>query len=195
MISPSSIDPTTITLGKFDLARKTALFVKDSKNAIAHDSFKIDNKSVTIKFQAVTSSDQILVSKYGVSLPITIEDEKDLEGIVAFSEFIPSYLEKHDLPDWETTGIVKEDDKIFLKLKFDSNKHPLFKSNIPVSMKKPGDTTIHNDQKVEVTATLKFYFNFEDEKAGALLNLTHLNFEIDEDDVIDAPPVKRVKKE
>lgn len=195
MSSPSSIDPTTITVGKFDLARKRTLFEKDSKNKIAHDSFKIDKKSVTIKFQAVTSSDQILVSKFGLSLPITIEDEKDLEGITAFSEFIPAYLEKQNLPDWETTDIVKEDDKIFLKLKFDSNKHPLFKSNIPISVKKPGDTAIHNDQKVEVIATLKFYFNFEDEKAGATLNITHLNFEIDEEDVIEAPLAKRVKKE
>lgn len=193
MSVPSSIDPATITIGKFDFARKLAMFAKDTKNKLAHDAFKINKKSVTIKFEAFTAADQIIVSKFGLSIPITVADDKDLEGIQAFSEFIPSYLDKLNLPEWETTEIVKDDDKIFLKLQFDNNKQPTFKSNIPINMKKPGDTSIHNDQKVEVTATLKFYFNFEEEKAGAILSLTKLDFEIDED-TLEIPPAKRVKK-
>jgi hypothetical protein len=192
MSSPSSISTSEITVGKFDFARKKALFQKDEKNKIAHDSFKIDKKTVTLKFKAVTASEKILVSKYGLSLPITVEDSADLEGLQRFSEFIPNYLQSMGETTWETTEFVKEDDKIFLKLKFDTNKQAQFKSNVPITLKKPHDASIHNDQAVDVTVTMKFYFNFETETCGATINVTQLFFEIDEDD-IEQPVAKRVK--
>lgn len=192
MSSPSTLDNSAITVGKFDFARKKALFEKDEKNKIAHDSFKIDKKTVTLKFKALTASEKILVSKYGLSLPITVESSEDLEGLQKFSEFIPNYLQGLGETGWETTEFIKEDDKIFLKLKFDQNKQPQFKSNVPITMKKPGDSSIHNDQPVDVTVTMKFYFNFETETCGATINVTNLFFEIDEDSV-EQPAAKKVK--
>lgn len=192
MSAPSTISTSEITVGKFDFARKKALFQKDEKNKIAHDSFKIDKKAVTLKFKALTASEKILVSKYGLSLPITVEDSADLEALLKFSEFMPTYLQSMGENGWETTEFVKEDDKIFLKLKFDTNKQAQFKSNVPITLKKPHDASIHNDQSVDVTVTMKFYFNFETETCGATINVTQLFFEIDEDD-IEIPAAKRVK--
>lgn len=192
MSAPSTISTSEITVGKFDFARKKALFQKDEKNKIAHDSFKIDKKAVTLKFKALTASEKILVSKYGLSLPITVEDSADLEALLKFSEFMPTYLQSMGETGWETTEFVKEDDKIFLKLKFDTNKQAQFKSNVPITLKKPHDASIHNDQSVDVTVTMKFYFNFETETCGATINVTQLFFEIDEDD-IEIPAAKRVK--
>lgn len=192
MISPATLDNSVLTVGKFDFARKKALFQKDEKNKIAHDSFKIDKKTVTLKFKALTASEKILVSKYGLSLPITVESSEDLDGLQKFSEFIPNYLQGLGETNWETTEFIKEDDKIFLKLKFDQNKQPQFKSNVPITMKKPGDSSIHNDQPVDVTVTMKFYFNFETETCGATINVTNLFFEIDEDS-IEQPTAKKVK--
>jgi hypothetical protein len=192
----SEIVSSEISVGKYNFPRKQAAYLKDPKsNKLSCDSFKIAKKTAVIQFTAHLSSDQILVSEYGLSLPVTIENQDDLEKIQAFTEFIPNYLlEQKDTESWETSELVKDDDKIFLKLKFNKSKQATFKSNLPINMKKPGDTRIHSDQKVEITATVKFYFNFEDEKAGVNLAVSNLNFEIDEDD-IETPPTKRVKTE
>jgi len=192
MTTETSTPP--ISLGKFDFKRKEELFEKDiSKNQIVHDSFKEGRKPVTVKFDAYLASDQIVVTEYGLSLPVTLAEEEDLERLHAYGEFLPSYLESQGAKDWDLTDFITDDEKIFLKLKFDKNKRPSFKSNITISQKKPQDAPVYNDQKVQVTAAVKFYFNFEENKAGASLKVINLKFELDEEE----PPVptKKAKRQ
>ena len=176
----SEIQIDQLNLGSFSLEKKHLAYQNKSTAFLSAAAFKIDGKPVSITFPATLLSDRIYCStEYGpesYSLSVELEDDHLINQFSEISNIVSNLVSD----DWTITEIVK-DEKIYLKIKFVNNgKTPLFKCNIPINAKKLNDVNIYQGQKVQITASLKAYFNFNTETAGATIAISRLEFEQNE---------------
>lgn len=93
------------------------------------------------------------------------------------------------IPGFETTPIVQDDDRMFVKLQLDKTKKKFSaKFNIKTDIKKLDDLDLYRGQNVEVYADIGAWYNNADKKAGILMKVTKVEFEQDE-------PAKKKKKD
>lgn len=175
----SELDISLLNLGSFTLEKKFANFHSKPSNFLTATAFKLEGKPVSITFEATLLSDKIYCSNEfeteQYSLAVELEDDKLIQQFSSISNFIADLVE-----DWTITEIVR-DDKIYLKIKFIKNgKAPVFKCNVPMNSKKLNEVNIFQGQKVEITASLKAYFNFKSLTCGATMAITSLQFEQEE---------------
>jgi len=194
-IQLTELDTTQLSLGAFSFEKKKALYELKPQNSLTTAAFKLEKKPINITFSATLLSDRIYCStEYtpeSYSLSIELEDDALLEQFSEISAFIADVVGE----GWTQTEIVK-DDKIYLKIKFNKNgKAPIFKCNVAMNSKKLNDVNIYQGQKVQVTASLKAYFNFETQYCGATIAISELHFEQDESPVeeLSTPARKHVE--
>lgn len=93
------------------------------------------------------------------------------------------------LGKYETTPIVQDDNRMFIKLQLDKTKKKFnAKFNIKVDIKKLDDLDLYRGQNVDVYAEIGAWYNHGDKKAGILIKATKVEFEQDE-------PAKKKKKD
>ena len=91
---------------------------------------------------------------------------------------------------FETTPIVQDDNRMFVKLQLDKTKKKFAaKSNIKLDIKKLDDLDLYRGQNVDVYAEIGAWYNKADGKAGILLKVTKVEFEQEE------PAKKKTKKD
>jgi hypothetical protein len=194
-IELSTLDTSLLTLGSFSFEKKLASFESKPSNFLASTAFKLDKKPVNITFPAILISDRIYCSNEykteSYSLSVELEDDQLLDQFSEISTIIADIVGD----GWTQTEIVK-DDKIYLKIKFNKNgKSPLFKCNVPMNSKKLSDVNIYQGQKVQVSASLKAYFNFEAKQCGSTIAISELLFEQQEPEIEDLQTPKQKQKE
>jgi hypothetical protein len=188
---------------KFDFAKQAA---SGKKLGIA--KFRIGGKPFKVTIKGTVGSNGISSSEFGdgknkksvFSLGIVPDDDADLSALTTLADNLTEWIPEDVRAAYECVDLVKGD-RFYLKLPL-SNDKKSFKcqSNIPINPKKAQDADISSDQEIEVTVELSAYFNFDDQKAGLMLNCLKLNFPTHEDAAIPdemptptpaAPPAKK----
>jgi len=175
----TDLESTPPAIPNFDFAKKQTAFDNGAKSMV-YDLFKADGKFFHYTFPAILASESIVCTQFdgnaNFSMVVQLENENDtkiLEDLnVVVAQVIP------DVENWTPTTILKDDAKIFVKLKYDNKKTLNLKpiSNLPINLKKPMDTKLFQGQEVDITCQLGFYINFNQKTYGASLNPVQFDF-------------------
>lgn len=118
------------------------------------------------------------------SFGLKLADSDDTEALNSLIEQIGK------ISSLETTPLVQDDDRMFVKLQLDKTKKKFAaRSNIKLDIKKLDDLDLYRGQNVEVFAEIGAWYNKTDNKAGILLKVTKIEFEQEE------PSKKKSKKD
>jgi len=140
---------------------------------------------VVLKGELATDGINSKVFSNGTSYTfgLKLSDNDDTEAI---NSIVSDLIAK---TGFETTPLVQDDDRMFVKLQLDKTKKKFAaKSNIKLDIKKLDDLDLYRGQNVEVFAEIGAWYNKTDGKAGILLKVTKVDFEQDE-------PAKKKKKD
>lgn len=165
-------------LGNFDFAKKSA---KAEQKSMVFEFFKKDGKFFNYVFKASVASGSIICSQFdgnaNFSMVVNTTSDEDVQFLEKINDIVAGAIP--DSGSWNATTILKDDSKIFLKLKYGDKKSLALKasSNLDINLKKPMDVKIYQGQEVEVTCQLGFYYDFNAQTYGA--SLTPVNFKFD----------------
>lgn len=179
--SSPALNAALPTLGNFDFTKKAD---KSTVKPMVFDFFKKDGKFFNFVFKASVASGSIICSQFdgnaNFSMVVNVTDPEDLEFLEKLNSIVAEAIPDQDA--WSSTTILKDDNKIFLKLKYSDKKSLALKatSNLDINLKKPMDTKIYQGLDVLVTAQLGFYYNFNDQTYGASLTPMKFVFDIEE---------------
>lgn len=166
------------TLGNFDFAKKAE---KSDDKYMVYDFFKKDGKFFNFVFKASVASGSIICSQFdgnaNFSMVVNLTETEDLEFLEKLNTIVAAPIPNES--EWSSTSILKDDNKVFLKIKYSDKKSLALKAstNLEINLKKPNDTKIYQGQEVTVTAQLGFYYNFKEKVYGASLTPTGFQFD------------------
>ena len=173
----NALNATLPTLGNFDFTKKAE---KSDEKYMVYDFFKKDGKFFNFVFKASVASGSIICSQFdgnaNFSMVVNLSEVEDLEFLEKLNTIVAAPIPDSD--QWQSTTILKDDNKVFLKLKYTDKKSLTLKAttNIDINLKKPMDTKIYQGQDLLLTANLGFYYNFKDKLYGASLTPVDFNF-------------------
>jgi hypothetical protein len=182
--TPSTALPliTVANTKKFD--RDHALFEEGNlKSTITVDRYKINRKPFSLTFDAVLDCDRILVNQFdgktSFSLYVIPESEEDCEAFENFNSVLEKSFKLED-KEWQPTSSWR-DDRLHLKIKYTPGTLQSFVStDISLNLKKPHEFKIAHGQKVRVTGSLSYYYNFDNSMFGTTFNPSNLQFTFEE---------------
>jgi hypothetical protein len=170
----SELSSLDLSFGKFDFQKEV-----DKDRSMTYKKFELACKPFYVTFKAILTSDSIIVGNFdgkpSFSLPVQLPEEEDLR---IFDELNERILAKTPIDGWNLSTVVKEDNRMFLKISIGDKKAltTKVKSNVAINLKKPMDTDIYQGQDVTVTGQLGFYYNFDENTCGTSFTLTNLDF-------------------
>lgn len=180
LLTANDLEFKPATVGAFDYSKKKADFDNGAKSMV-YDLFKVDGKFFNFVFDATLASGSIICTQFdgnaNFSMVVELNNDNDTIFLQKLNDIIVKQITDYD-ETWTPTTIVKDDSKIFLKLKYDNKKSLNLKpsTNIPINLKKPMDTKLLQGQEVQVACQLGFYINFAQKTYGASLNPTEFLF-------------------
>lgn len=139
---------------------------------------------VLLKGELATSgiNSKVFTNGTAYSFGLKLADPEDTKALNELVEFVSK-------KGFETTPLVQDDDRMFVKLQLDKTKKKFAaKTNIKMDIKKLDDLDLYRGQNVDVQAEIGAWYNRADGKAGLLIKVTKVDFEQDE-------PAKKKKKE
>lgn len=169
------ISAQNLSTGKFDFLKEAA-----KERSMTYKKFELDSKPFFVTFKAALTSDSIIVGNFdgtpSFSLPIQLNETEDLDLFDGLNQQLLTKIPSDE--QWTVSTVIKEDNRMFLKIKYGDKKSltPKVKSNISINLKKPLDTPIYQGQDVEVTGQLGYYYNFDEKMCGTSFTLTALEF-------------------
>ena len=114
-------------------------------------------------------------------------EEQDIEALNEIQKRAESEMKKGGFTDFEFSELVRDDDRMFIKLPLDGTKKKFtVKSNVKLDLKKLDDLDLYREQGIEMVADIGIWYNIGDKKAGVYVKPTKINFEQDEQ-----PPAKK----
>ena len=169
------IEARNLSTGKFDFLKEAA-----KERSMTYKKFELDSKPFFVTFKAYLTSDTIIVGNFdgnpSFSLPIQLAEDSDFELFDNLNQQLLTKIPSDE--HWTVSTVVKEDNRMFLKIKYGDKKSlvPKVKSNIPINLKKPLDFPVYQGQDVDVTGQLGYYYNFDEKMCGTSFTLTALEF-------------------
>lgn len=191
------IVPNTDLGFKIDLAKEFRLFEKNEKKFITMTKLRSGKNITTSTFRGelctagintteFLNADESKRQVYSVGMTLEEGAEEVLEDI---QSILTRTCQTHS-DDWEMTDLVKEDSKLFIKIKPDgSGKGFNFKSNLKLTPKQFSDASMAS--RLTFHGEIVAWFNFRDKKCGLTLAPKSLLFDEDE----EAIPTKKQKRE
>lgn len=196
-LSPSSlVSQKNLKIVNIDLNKAMTRYVDTGKGFIGMGTFRINKNAFKLVLKGELTTNGIAVNEFNkipnYSLGIQLDEEKDLEAFEKLNNLLAEFLEDAfpDTDEWDLNRVVK-DDRIYLKLKVDGKKNFQFNSNIKLTPKNLSDSGLFRGQKVEVTAEIAPYFNFEDKKAGLSISPRAVKFDVEEE--MEEPAPKKAR--
>lgn len=196
-LSPSALaSQKNLKIVNIDLNKAMTRYVDTGKGFIGMGTFRINRNAFKLVMKGELTTNGIAVNEFNkianYSIGIQLDEEKDLEAFEKLNNMLAEFLEDAfpNSEEWDLNRIVK-DDRVYLKLKIDGKKNFQFNSNIKLTPKNLSDSGLFRGQKVEVTAEIAPYFNFEDKKAGLSISPRIIKFDVD--DEVEEPVSKKVR--
>ena len=180
-----------------DLKKQFALFEKNEKKFIKMEKLRAGKKitTTTIRGELCTAGinttefmndDESKRQVYSIGMTI---DESAEESLAEVQNVLVDLCATHS-DDWEVSELVKEDSKLFIKIKPDgSGKGFNFKSNLKLTPKQFSDASMAS--RLTFHGEILAWFNLRDKKCGLTLVPKSLLFDEDE----DSTPTKKQKRE
>lgn len=160
----------------------------ESSTKTIYSNIKTGKKPLRILLKGELATDginsKVFTNGTAYSFGLKLYDSEDTE---ALNSLIAEIGKTSSL---ETTPLVQDDDRMFVKLQLDKTKKKFAaKSNIKLDIKKLDDLDLYRGQNVDVFAEIGAWYNKADGKAGVLIKVSKLEFEQDE------PVKKKTKKD
>lgn len=162
--------------------------ILESSTKTVYSNIKDGKKPLRILLKGELATDginsKVFPNGTAYSFGLKLADSEDSESLNALITQIG------EISGLETTPLVQDDDRMFVKLQLDKTKKKFSaKSNIKLDIKKLDDLDLYRGQNVDVFAEIGAWYNKADNKSGILLKVTKVEFEQEE------PAKKKSKKD
>jgi hypothetical protein len=179
--TPPQVASLNLSLFKFDFKKYENQFTENAAKKIAVSKIRAEGKPFQIRIAGEITTSGINDSEFGegknkrtvYSLGVRLEDA-DVEAIQKLNSLFKTFPD-----DFEIAELVKDDEKIYLKLKTDkAGKNFDFKCNLNITPKKLSEAS--DASTVSAVCELGVYVNYEDRKVGFTVTPRRIMFDADE---------------
>ncbi len=166
---------------KLDVEKSQKKFNNDNDKFLQVAQFKKGADRVVLKITGEITTKGVAVNEFtnngkkslSYSIGIRLEDSMETLLDSKIAEYLAALF-----PDFEFTTPIR-DEILYVKLKPSQDKKSFgIVSNIKLDPKKIGDAPIEAGSAITVFCELNCYVNFRDEKAGAIFNVTEIEFDV-----------------
>lgn len=171
-----------------DLVNDLDLSVLESSTKTVYSNIKDGKKPLRLHLKGELATDginsKVFPNGTSYTFGLKLADSEDSEALNSL------IIQIGKTSGLETTPLVQDDDRMFVKLQLDKTKKKFAsKSNIKLDIKKLDDLDLYRGQNVDVYAEVGAWYNKTDGKAGVLLKVSKVEFEQEE------PTKKKSKRE
>lgn len=197
-----AVDQTTLTL--LDLVKVEKAY-ETNKKKISFAPVKVGRKVVQLILNGSLTGENISVSSFddgaeAHTIGFVFDSEDDLAALKELNTELFTHVNGFKEDEWEIIETVKNDDKLYLKLKFDAKKTKYnFKSNVKLSPKTPTGADLHRHDAVSIAVEFSQYFNLDEKKCGLMftvrnIDLTSIVPEPVTTAAVEDPPTQETRK-